>query len=171
MALWAKQNVMLEILNFRKVAAIFPFINMNFECTKKFENEAVYIEFIEKTINIQFPDHFLSPEFFELVTTYQVHAHSRTYWKYNKNVCRFSYGWYFTEKTIIAKPLDCKISSDEKKGILTWRNALWKQVETYINNNLNPAKLNVIDQIKDNFTQPLSIKEILDEFETCKDNY
>ena len=44
-------------------------------------------------------------------------------------------------------------------------------MKTYINNNLNPAKVNVIDQIKDNFTQPLSIKQILDKFETCKDNY
>ena len=86
------KNMMLYILNFRKVAVIFPFINMDFECSKKFENKTVYIEFIEKTINTQFPDHFSSPEFFELVTTYQVHAHSRTYWKYNKNVCRFSYG-------------------------------------------------------------------------------
>ena len=55
------------------------------------ENEAAYIEFIEKTINAQSPNHFNDPEFFELVETYRVHAHSRTYWKQNKNECRFSY--------------------------------------------------------------------------------
>ena len=69
------------------------------------ENEAAYIEFIEKTINAQLPNYLNDPELSELVKTYQVQAHPRTCWKYNKNECRFSYGRYFTEKTIIAKPL------------------------------------------------------------------
>ena len=42
---------------------------------------------------------------------------------------------------------------------------LLKQIKSYIDNNPNPAKLNVIGPTKDNFTQPLSIKEILDESE------
>ena len=42
------------------------------------ENEAAYIEFIEKTINVQLPDHLSNPELFELLKTYQVHTHSRT---------------------------------------------------------------------------------------------
>ena len=42
------------------------------------ENEAAYIEFIEKTLSVQLPDHLNYPEFFELVQTYLVHAHSRT---------------------------------------------------------------------------------------------
>ena len=59
----------------------------------------------------------------------------------------------------IAKPLHCKFSSDEKQEVLTWR---WlKQVKSYIDDNLNPAKVNVIDSIKNNFTQPLTMKEIL----------
>ena len=49
------------------------------------ENEAAYIEFIEKTINAQLPDQLSDPELFELIKTYQVHTHSRTCWKYNKN--------------------------------------------------------------------------------------
>ena len=51
----------------------------------------------------------------------------------------------------------------EKDEVLTWRNT--KQVKSYIDNNLNPLKLNVIDPTKDNFTQPLSVQEILDELE------
>ena len=82
-------------------------------------NEAAYIQFIEKTINTQLPDHLNDQEHFELVKTYQVHIHSRTCWKYNKNECRFSYGCYFTEKTIIAKPLDSKFSNEEKQEIVT----------------------------------------------------
>ena len=39
-------------------------------------------------------DHLNDLELFELVKTYQVHAHSRICWKYNKSECRFSYGRY-----------------------------------------------------------------------------
>ena len=129
------------------------------------ENEAAYIEFIEKTLNVQLPEHLNYPECFELVQTYLVHAHSGTCWKYNKNECHFSYGQYFTEKTIIAKPLDSKFSNDEKQEILKWTNTSPRQVESYIDNNLNSVKVNVIDPTKDNFTQSMSVKEILDELE------
>ena len=84
-------------------------------------------------------------ELSELVNTYQVHAHSRNFWKYNKNECCFSYDWYFVEKTCIAKPRDFKLSNDEKEEVLTWRITLLNEVKSYINKNLNPAKVNVID--------------------------
>ena len=82
------------------------------------ENEASYMEFTEKAINAQLPDHLNNSELFELVNTYQVHAHSRTCWKYNKNEYHFSYGRYFSEKTFISKPLDSKFGNDEKPEIL-----------------------------------------------------
>ena len=132
------------------------------------EQEAAYIEFIEKTISGQLPHHFTDPKLFKLVTTYQGHALSRTYWKDNTNDCFFSYDWYFTEKTVIAKPLDLKISCDEKKVILTCRNT--RQVKNSSDNNLNCTKVNVIDPPKHSFSQLLDIKEILDELEICKDD-
>ena len=89
----------------------------------------------------------------------------------HKNECRFSYGQYFTEKTIIAKPLDSKFSYDKNQEALTWRNTLLRQVKSYIDNNLNPVRVKVIDPTKDNFTQPLSVKEILDELGISKDDY
>ena len=55
------------------------------------------------------PNHLSDPEVSDLVKTYQVHAHSRACWKYNQNKCDFSYGYYSTEKTTIAKPLESKI--------------------------------------------------------------
>ena len=64
------------------------------------------------------------------------------------------YGQYFSKKTITAEPFDSKINTDEKEEVLTHRNTLLKQVESYIDNNLNPAKINVTDPTKDNFTQP-----------------
>ena len=66
-------------------------------------------------------------------------------------------------QTIIAKPLYSKISNEENQEILTWRNTLLSQVKSYIDNNLCPAKVNVIDPTKDRFTQPLSVKEVLDK--------
>ena len=113
------------------------------------QNEAAYIEYIEKTINGQLPGYSNDPELFELLKTYQVPAHSRTCWKYSKNECYFFYVRYFTEKTIIAKQIDSKFNDDEKKDILTWRNMSIRQVKIYIDNNLNPAKVNVIDPTKD----------------------
>ena len=42
------------------------------------------------------PEKLNDSELFELVKTYQVHDHSRIYWKYSKNECGFSHDWYFT---------------------------------------------------------------------------
>ena len=89
--------------------------------------------------------------------------------KYNKNECRLSYSHYFPEKTIVAKSLDSKFSNERKQEVLTWRNTLPRQVKSYTDNNLNPAKVNVSP--KDNFTQPLSVKEVLDELAVSKDDY
>ena len=121
--------------------------------------------------NSQLPDHLNDPELLELLKTSQVHAQSRRYWKYNKTECRFFYRRYFTEDTVIAKPLDSKFSNDENQEILTCRNTLAKRVKRYINNNLNPASVNRIDPTKGIFTQPLSVREILDELEISKDDY
>ena len=54
-------------------------------------------------------------------------------------------------------PLDSELSNDEKEEVLTLRNTLLKQVKNYTDNNLNPAKVNVINPTKDHFTQPLSV--------------
>ena len=81
------------------------------------------------------------------------------------------YGLYFTEKTIIVKPLNTKFSNEEKQEILTWRNSLLSQVESYIDNNIYLGKVNVRDPTKDAFTQPPSVKEILDKLEISKDDY
>ena len=97
------------------------------------------------------------------VKTYQIDLHSRTCWTYNKNECCFLYGQYFSEKTIVGKLLGSKFSSNKRKEVLTWRNAVLRQVKSYVDNNLNSTKVNVIDPTKDNFTQPLTIKETLDE--------
>ena len=64
------------------------------------------------------------------------------------------------------------LAMTKKEKVLTWRSTLLKQVKTHIDNNLNSVKLNVINLTKDNFSQPPSVIEILDELEISKgDNY
>ena len=46
-----------------------------------------------------------------------------------------------------------------------------KQFKSYIDSNFSPVRVNVIDLTKYNFTQPLSVKKILDELEISKDDY
>ena len=91
-------------------------------------------------MNAQFPDHLNDPELFELVKTYQAHTPSRTWWKYNTNKCRFSYGCYFTERIITAKPIDSKFSLEEKQEVFASTNTLLNQVKIYIDNNLCTGK-------------------------------
>ena len=59
----------------------------------------------------------------------------------------------------------------ERREFLTWRNTLLRQIKSYFDNSLNPAKVKVTDPTKDDFTQPLSVKEILDNFEISRDDY
>ena len=63
---------------------------------------------------------------------------------------------YFTDKAITAKPLDCKFSNAGKQEVLTKLIILLRQVKSYI------------DPTKDDFTQPLSIKEVLEELKLLR---
>ena len=56
-----------------------------------------------------------------------------------------------------------------KSKVLAWGNTLLRQVKSCTGKNLNSAKVNVIDTTKDNFTRPLTIKEILDDLEIYED--
>ena len=126
---------------------------------------------MEKTINAHILDPLNDPDLPELVKTYQVPAHCRTSYKYNKNECRSSNCWYFTEKAIIAKSFLCKFSNYKKQEVLSWKNTLLWKFKSHIDDKLNSAKVNVIDSTKDSFTRSLSGKEILDELDISTDDY
>ena len=121
-------------------------------------NKAAYIEFIEKTKYAPLREHLSDLELFELVKTYQI---EQEWQEWNNHEKEWIYRYLIILQTIIAKPLDSKLSNEENQEILTWRNTLLSQVKSYIDNNLCPAKVNVIDPTKDRFTQPLSVKEVL----------
>ena len=87
---------------------------------------------------------------FELVKLYQIHYHSRTCWKYKKIKCRFSYGRFFSDRTIISKPLDPSLDPEGRHEILDSHKSLLEKVKKYIDEEFNPAKVNVIDPAKEN---------------------
>ena len=95
---------------------------------------------------------------FTLVKTFQIYSHSRTCWKYKKNKCRFSYGPFFSDRTIISKPLGDSLSSEQKSDIMNWPRTVLGKVKEYINDKLYPAKVNVIDPSRENYQAPPAIK-------------
>ena len=58
----------------------------------------------EKTIN-EYLEVLGSGVCGHLVKTFQIHFHSKTCRKCNNSKCRFKFGGFFTDKTIIATPL------------------------------------------------------------------
>ena len=79
---------------------------------------------------MQLPESENEPDLFELVKTYQIHSHSRTWMKYNKNECRFSYQRFLVIK-LLQNHLRLK-KVDEKNEILVWRKTLLKKFKSYI---------------------------------------
>ena len=102
-------------------------------------------------------------DLFKIVKTYHVHYHSRTWWKRKKIESDLAYGRIFTENTVIVNWLGFKFSKDKKQEVLTRGSTILRQGKSYIDNNLNLTKANVIDTINDNFAEPLIIKEVLDD--------
>ena len=57
----------------------------------------IYIAFVDAYV----PDINENSELFDLVTTYQIHSHSKLYRKYKNQNCRYRFGRFFTDRTII----------------------------------------------------------------------
>ena len=93
---------------------------------------------------MQLPEPEYEPDISELVKTYQIHSHSKTCCKYNKNECHFSYGYFFNYKTV-TKPVEAGTDTDKKNEILMWRKTLPENIKSCIDNHLNLAKKNIID--------------------------
>ena len=64
----------------------------------------VYKDYPGSVVTANLPLKDEEPELLSLVESYQIHSHSLTC-KKNKKSCRFHYGYFFPETTVIAKPL------------------------------------------------------------------
>ena len=93
------------------------------------ENMEIFVNYIDKYIAAYLPDPSDSPKLHELVRTYETHSHSKTCRKYKNLQCRFNFGHFFTEKTVIAKPLPCEMNELEKSRKLKQRSTVLTKVK------------------------------------------
>eukprot|EP00111_Clytia_hemisphaerica_P014081 TCONS_00041443-protein len=127
-----------------------------------------YTEFVDKFVKCDFPEDTNS-ELYDLVKTYQIHRHSKSCRPFKNRPCRYLFGKFFTEKTIIAVPLDENLPNKEE--ILNTRKAILSPVKQYIDKNFDPRFNNVHDPAKENYREPKSINEILEELGIEKQVY
>ena len=102
------------------------------------ETKEEYISFIDAHLQAYLPDIKTDPELYKLIATYQKHSHSRTCRKYRNIPCRFNFGHFFTERTIVAEPLSDELNEDVKTKMLTERNNILTLVKEEIDKELNP---------------------------------
>ena len=117
------------------------------------------------------PNEITDPEIFQLVTTYQVHSHSRSCRKYKSGKFRYHFGKFFTENTIVATPLPSDLSDEMKNSILSERERILLKVKEYIDKNLDPKKRNILNPTKDDFEKVPEISEILAELSVTEKEY
>ena len=137
--------------------------------TKDTKNE--YLQYVDHIVKAQLPDIDAEPELYQLVKTYQIHSHSKSCRKYKNKDCRYSFGRFFTEKTIIAEPLPNDMLEQEKLTKLQKRNQILNKVKDYIDTNLDPRKVNILEPEKPNFVKPKEIIDILQELNIAEADY
>ena len=125
-------------------------------------------DFVDRVVSCDLPEDKES-ELYKMVITYQVHRHSKSCRKYKNQPCRYNFGRFFTERTIIAKPLDDSLENRDE--ILKNRKRILSPVKEYIDSHFDPRYNNVLDPQKDNYTEPKTIDEILNELNISKDVY
>ena len=69
-------------------------------------------------ISAELPDEDSESTLFELAKNYQLHRHSKTCQKYRNGKCRFDFGRFYTERTIVATPLSDSLTELENVEII-----------------------------------------------------
>ena len=105
-----------------------------------------HITFVDGIIKANVPDIYKNKELFSVVTTYQVHSHSKSCRKFNNN-CRYNFGMFFSNRKIVAVRLPLRMS-DAEKNILQKCETTLSTVQENINEKLDPRKVNILNQRK-----------------------
>ena len=94
---------------------------------------------------------------------YQKHTHSRSCKKYRNIPCRFNFGQFFTDKTVVSKPLADDIPDEQKVVVLKKRNEILCCVKEKINEKLDPSK--------PDYDSSTSAEDVLAMCKVSKDEY
>ena len=103
-------------------------------------SEEAYIRYIDEHVQGSLPNRENDYEFHDLVNMYQKHTHSRSCKKYRNIPCRFKFGQFFTNKTVVSKPLADDMPDEQKVVVLKKRNEILCCVKEKINEKLDPSK-------------------------------
>ena len=76
----------------------------------------------------------------------------------------------FSDRTLISEPLDPSLDPEERHVIYSPKR-LQEKAKKYIDEELNPAKVNVGDPEKENYKPPLAIDEMLLKLDISKEDY
>ena len=103
-------------------------------------SEEAYIRYIDEHVQGSLPNRENDCEFHDLVNMYQKHTHSRSCKKYKNIPCRFNFGQFFTNQTVVSKPLPDDMPDEQKLAVLKRRNEILCCVKEKINEKLDPSK-------------------------------
>ena len=104
------------------------------------ETKQDYIDYVDQRVHAYLPNEDQDPELHELVKTYQKHSHSKTCRKYKNIKCRFNFGQFFTNRTVVAEPLSDDLDLEEKTNTLDRQKEILSLVKGKIDDLLNPSK-------------------------------
>ena len=111
------------------------------DCPKlSHDNKQAYIKYIDKHVQAYLPSMEEDLELHNLVKMYQKHNHSKACRKYKNIQCRFNFGQFFTNSTIIAEPLPDDLDETNKTNLLEKRKEILSLVKQEIDHFLDPSK-------------------------------
>ena len=96
-----------------------------------------FTKFVDNNVQAYLPTSSDNPKLHDVVKTYQLHRHSKSCKKYKGSACRYNFGKYFTDHTIIAVPISENIEVQERAEKLAKRSYILSKVKGYIDTNLN----------------------------------
>ena len=111
------------------------------DCPKlSHDTKDAYIDYIDQHVQAYLPNKETDPELYELVKKYQTHSHSKTCRKYKNIACRFNFGQFFTDRTIVSEPLPDDMDEELKTNTLNRCKEILSLVKQKIDAVLNPSK-------------------------------